>query len=422
MNYYRKRINKVIDDIKFKMQLGALTLKISENNKKIDDLIGVDKNIKKDISNNTTKIDTNTSNIDETKADLSNIDFNSGNKYSIENFFIYNIEIEQNYKVNKDKPSFSIFKYTLEDNFKKDSILQIDSRLLYRYHNYNHIGLLQQIFKLYDDNDNMFYDYKSLKTNAGDNRSNDLKQNDLFYVKLSDDYDVIKIELILSLIDGVSNSTIVDCKIYNTYKSNFLSVKYYRKINLISVNNNLGDLENTILSNKNNISTNLININTNEDNIAHNLNEINYLKNNKSKSFLKNVYNILFYDEKTQIDFRGIFYEKIFAIDIKQNDFIEINLKMLLEYENINEKNYVNTIYEILDENNNSLYISTIDNNDYKYFSNKVSIKENIFHNFTKNVKNIKFRIKFVMTAVKVIKIWYINNNNYRFILKNYST
>ena len=140
-----------------------------------------------------------------------------------------------------------------------------------------------------------------------------------------------------------------------------------------------------------------------------------------SKSCLKNVYNISFYDEKTQINFRGIFYEKIFAIDAKQNDFIEINLKMLLEYENINEKNYVNTIYEILDENNNSLYNATINNNDYQYFSNKVSIKENIFYNFTKNVKNMKFRIKFVMTAAKVIKIWYIPNNNYRFILKHYS-
>ena len=73
----------------------------------------------------------------------------------------------------------------------------------------------------------------------------------------------------------------------------------------------------------------MININTNEDNIAYNLNEINYLKNNKSKSFLENIYNILFYNNKAQIDFKGIFYEKIFAIDAKQNDFIEINLKML---------------------------------------------------------------------------------------------
>ena len=143
---------------------------------------------------------------------------------------------------------------------------------------------------------------------------------------------------------------------------------------------------------------------------------------NQNKSYLKNIYNIIFYDSKTQVDFRGMFFEEIFEVNAKENDFIEINLKMLLEYENVNEKNYVNTIYEIYDENNNSLYISTINNNDYKYYSNKVSIKENIFYNFTKNVKNIKFRIEFVMTAVKVIKIWYITNNNYRFIFKHYST
>ena len=83
------------------------------------------------------------------------------------------------------------------------------------------------------------------------------------------------------------------------------------------------------------------------------MSEIDYLKNNISKSYLKNIYDIIFYDEKTQVDFRNLFYEKIFAIDAKQNDFIEINFKMLLEYENINEKNYVNTVYEIYDENNN---------------------------------------------------------------------
>ena len=52
----------------------------------------------------------------------------------------------------------------------------------------------------------MFYDYKSLKSNGGNNRQNDVNQNDLFYVKLDDDYDVIKIELILSLIDNVTNT------------------------------------------------------------------------------------------------------------------------------------------------------------------------------------------------------------------------
>ena len=73
----------------------------------------------------------------------------------------------------------------------------------------------------------MFYEYKSLLTNAGDNRKNDLKQYDMFYVKLDDDCGVIKIELILSIIDNVTN--IVDCKLYNTYISNFLCIKHIKK-------------------------------------------------------------------------------------------------------------------------------------------------------------------------------------------------
>ena len=115
MDYYRKPLNKVVNDVKLKMGLSALTLKISENNKKIDDLIGVDKNIKKDVSSNTAKIDTyikglnlinnNTSNnsnnisnnlakINEIKADLYNIDFNSNNKYSIENFLFIILKLK----------------------------------------------------------------------------------------------------------------------------------------------------------------------------------------------------------------------------------------------------------------------------------------------------------------------------------------
>ena len=56
MNYYRKPIKKVVNDVKLKMQLGALTLKISENNDKIDDLLEVDKNINSKISSNVNEL------------------------------------------------------------------------------------------------------------------------------------------------------------------------------------------------------------------------------------------------------------------------------------------------------------------------------------------------------------------------------
>ena len=120
------------------MQIGALTVKITENINKINDLLEVDKDIKKDIADNSNSIEnmskniTNNfnrisindknikyqtgiinSNIDEIKSTLNNLDLSSNGKYSIENFFIYNIETENSYKLSKDTPKFSIFNYNL---------------------------------------------------------------------------------------------------------------------------------------------------------------------------------------------------------------------------------------------------------------------------------------------------------------------
>ena len=87
------------------------------------------------------------------------------------------------------------------------------------------------------------------------------------------------------------------------------------------ISSNLGKID----TNKNNISSNLIKINSNEDDLIYNLSEINYIKNNNSKSYLRNIYDILFYESKTQVDLRGIFFEKVFDVNAYINDFIEMN-------------------------------------------------------------------------------------------------
>ena len=97
-----------------------------------------------------------------------------------------------------------------------------------------------------------------------------------------------------------------------------------------------------------------------------------------------------------------------------------MNFKIDLQYEDISERNYVKTIYEIFDENDNSLYIRSVTNNNYTYFSNRVIVDENNFYNFIINVKKIKFVIKFQMLLSRVIKILYIKNDNYRLTIKNY--
>ena len=48
-------------------------------------------------------------------------------------------------------------------------------------------------------------------------------------------------------------------------------------------------------------------------------------------------------------------------------------------------------------------------------------IDENIFYNFNKNVKKLKFVIKFQkLSASRVIYLYYIKNDNYRLTIKNY--
>ena len=479
---YWRQIEDVENDIKNAMQISSILLKlkgydddlskiddnsnnISSNSGLIDSNIKAIKLVNKNSQDNRTDISTNLGQISNIKNDLSDFKIN----YSIQNLFIFNIDVEQNYTLNKDNPKFSIFSYNLEDNFKSNSILEFNCKILYNYTTYNNIGTLIHVFKLYDKNNELIHEYKNLKSNSGDNLSAYLNQNDVFYVKLNENYSIIKIELILSILDNISKS--VSCKLLNTFKSNFLYVKHYKKINTLSINNNLTDLENDISSNltkidtnkgnilsnsskidtnkgnissnltkidtnkgnissnsskidtnKNDISTNLININTNEDNIAYNLNEINYLKNNKPTQYLKNIYNILFYNNNEQISFKDeIFYEKEFDVNGSINDFIEIKFKIGLEYRNINDRNYVKNIYEILDENNNSLYIKSASNSEYSFFSNRAIIDEEIFYTFTKNIKKIKFIIKFQkLSESRVIYLYYMKNDNYRLTIKNY--
>ena len=272
--YYR-RIIQNIDNVRMKFDISALLVKSKEHDSKIDtNKENIAENLtlinskfetnKNNISENLTLFQTKIDNIENDIEDINtkvtnnynitqinkkNIDFKTGiidnqitainstlndletknnnSKYSIENFFIYNIEIENTYTLNSDIPKFSIFNYDLEDDFRKDSILEVNTRLLYDYTGYNNIGKLIHNYKLYDSENVLFYEYKSLKTNAGDNLKDDLHQGDVFYVKLDKDYIKIKIELILAMKEGATGS--VTCKLYNTFNSNFLCVKYIKK-------------------------------------------------------------------------------------------------------------------------------------------------------------------------------------------------
>ena len=124
---------------------------------------------------------------------------------------------------------------------------------------------------------------------------------DKFYITFENNHNRIKIILDLYRVyrHGTGNFNL------ELTNENFINIAYLDK----------NDISLKIDKNENNISTNLININGNGNNIAYNLCEINYIKNHIPKSYLKNIYNILFYDKKTQINFRNLFYENVFDVN-----------------------------------------------------------------------------------------------------------
>ena len=103
--YWRQEINSVKDDIENSMQISSILLKLKGYDKSDLSKIGDNEN---NISSNLSKIGDNDDDIDEIKLDLSNIkndlsDFKIN--YSIQNLFIYNIDVENNYTLIKITPN-----------------------------------------------------------------------------------------------------------------------------------------------------------------------------------------------------------------------------------------------------------------------------------------------------------------------------
>ena len=81
MNYYRKNVDNTANDLKLKMQIGSLTVKMTENINKINDLLEVDKDIKKNITDNSNSIKNMKNEIDN-YYDKNEIDLKFGDLYN----------------------------------------------------------------------------------------------------------------------------------------------------------------------------------------------------------------------------------------------------------------------------------------------------------------------------------------------------
>ena len=357
--------------------------KMGDNTSDISDNSGL-------ISTNTESIASNLKKINDNKEDITALQTSNVKAfYNLDQIFIYDIE-KGNQTVNKDN-HFHIFEKEITYDFTKNSYLEIALKVLTEISNYILIGFFQILCNFYDQDNNLFYTI-SLSTAMGSiNKLSTIKS--VFIVPINEYMSKIKIDFFIAPKETQQNRsakfTIQDIN------SNKIYIKYFQKTNEMSIKDIKDSLDNV-------------------KNISNDLEKIN------DSIKLKNIKNILFYDERDQINFKGIFFNKTFELNIKKNDFIEIDLRMLLDYENINEAHIVITEFKLYNDNDEQIYTATYNNGDSISYKNFVFINKHIFYNFDKDTKNLKIVIEFRMTRVEVVKIWYEPKNLDRFIIKHY--
>ena len=392
MNYYRKPINKVIDDVKLKMQLGALTLKLSENNKKIDDLIGVDKNIKKDISTNSNQISTNTSSI---SSNLEKVNDNqnsiSNNLEKIDNFTQYILksanDFEKTYTIekqifrfNKDNHFYTVFEKEIEYNFLKNSLLFVKNNMYYKYDNLsNDYHRAQHEYNIYDGENNLIHKYLFNKDVYYDESLDPIMYtNEDFCICFKKNYKKIRINLQLHRHNrhGFGN---INLEIDDN-DNNYINISYINKhneqnkddiaSNLAKINTNTSDISDNsglINTNTSSISTNSNQISTNTSSISSKLEKINdnkddivALKTSNVKAFY-NLDKIFIYDidngyKTVNKDNHFHIFEKEITHNFIKNSYLEIALKVLSKISNYTLIGYFQILCNFYDQDDNLFY------------------------------------------------------------------
>ena len=304
-----------------------ITSKLDTNKNNISTNLDKINDNSSDIANNLGKINTNTGSISTNlgKINTNTDDIlalqNSNVKafYNLDQIFIYDIE-KGDQNVNKDN-HFHIFEKEISYNFVKNSYLEIILKVLTEISNYVLIGFFQILCNFYDENDDLFYTI-SLSTAMGSiNKLSTIKS--VFIVPINKNMTKIKIDFFIMPKPTQQNRSAKF--IIKDINSNKIYVKYFQKIDEMSIKN---------------IQDSLNNVN----NITSRVDKL------EKSSYLKNLFNELYHEVDIKVS--HIFFDKTYTLNAKKNDFLEIYFKMLLKYDDISNAKYVTTNFIFFDMSN----------------------------------------------------------------------
>ena len=200
--YYRKVI-KSIDDLKYKLKLADMTLKINKNYIDIEE-------IKKDIS----KIN----NFSETNSE-----------YNIDYIQLFEIGINKDFKFNRSSHKFEIFEeYILDKKFTVGYIEIFFSITIFYSNLTNDYHRLNINFILYDENENIIYDNVFNTFNHGNEILKSVLYQNNFYVPIYNDISILKIKVLITRYNprGIG---IINVKITDKDAKNYIYIKYLKK-------------------------------------------------------------------------------------------------------------------------------------------------------------------------------------------------
>ena len=425
MNYYRKAIDNTANDVKLKMQIGSLTLKLSENNGNISSNLSKINTNTSDISNNynftqinkkksefnTSLIDANRDNIAANLTTLNNIDddllslrgrinthqndiqnINSNinaikeNNLKISNEVFndtYDI-INQSFNFNEKKHSYQLFEKVIENNMVSGELI-INAVINYKYDNLrNDLNRLTHLYQFYDDKDELFYsitlDNHDFSTSNFDKNILNVSDNFCFNI---DNKDKIKIVLSLTRINEWGSGTINLQMIDN---NNSINIIYNQKTDISDKfdehNKKIKAIDDKISSNNNLISNNFTSILPLKSNYVIDNIWLFNLNSNKDLNFKSDIKKMLVYENNIDYQF-------------KPNSFIEINESIAYKYDNIKLYYYVlKETYVLLDQNDIILDEFNFNIKSKGFIFNNLHIYDNsYFFKIQSNITTLKLKV-----------------------------
>ena len=425
MNYYRKTIDNTANNVKLKMQIAALTLKLSENNGNISSNLSKINTNTSDISNNynisqinkkksefnTSLIDTNRDNIASNLTTLNNIDndlislrsrinthqndiqnINSNINAIKENNLKISDEvfndtydiINQSFNFNENKHSYQLFEKVIENNMVSGELI-INTVINYKYDNLkNDLNRLTHLYQFYNNKDELFYsitlDNHDFSTSDFDENILNISDNFCFNI---DNKDKIKLVLSLTRINDWGSGTINLQMIDN---NNSINIIYKEKTDISNKfdenDKKIKAIDDKISSNNNLISNNFTSILPLKSNYVIDNIWLFNLNSNKDINFKPDIKKILVYENSIDNQF-------------KPNSFIEINESIAYKYDNIKLYYYVlKETYVLMDQNDIILDEFNFNIKSKGFIFNNLHIYDNqYFFKVQSNITTLKLKV-----------------------------